>query len=283
MAMFTALFSYSQTTVILAQWSFPLADSTSLLPDSSVSSNATKYISAEDTVAYPNTNMREVTFTNGITTYAGTADGWHNGNGAKLWSIKIKTNSLKNITVSSKQRSGNTNPGPKYWKIQARISGQPWVDLPGGNVVCGNDWTTGVVNDIPLGTDFDSVSASIFVRWIMTSDSSITGTIVDSLGISKIDDVIIKGVQSTTGIEETLFNSAFSFYPNPSMGMLTIESTKGIRALNVYNNQGQIVRRVDHILHLQTIDMNGLTKGLYFLQPEYNDNSIGTPQKLMME
>lgn len=274
--------AFAQTT-ILAQWTFPSSTDTLFFPDSCASANATKYLSAEDTTAYPATVTRDITMTNGATTYAATASGWHNGKDAKLWSIKIKTNGCTNITVSSKQRSGGNTPGPKYWKIQARLSSTSFVDVTGGNVICANDWTTGVVTDLPIGSAYDNQTSSLYIRWIMTSDSSSAGTIVDSLGISKIDDVIIKGI-SATGIEEVLYNSAFNYYPNPNSDKnLFVTSTEIIKEINIYNVQGQKVETLKNIDLNQSLNLQKLNQGMYFVQPIFIDNSSIIPQKLIIE
>jgi len=273
---------YAQSTIILAKWTFPADDSLSVLPDTCISQNATKYISAEDTTAYPATITRDIFFTNGVTSFAATAVGWNNGTMAKLWSIKFKSNSASNLTISSSQRSGGNYPGPKNWKIQARISGQPWVDVPGGNITLTTSTWVSVAN-LPLGSTFDNQTSSMFVRWIVISDTSTAGTIVDSSGISKIDDVVIKGT-SITGVQEIFYNSVFNYYPNPTnANILNIESSKGIKVLDIYNFQGQLVHSFNEIGYYKTISIDMLKPGVYFLRPQYNDNSASTPSKLIVE
>ena len=275
--------AFAQETTIIAQWTFPSAVDSTLFPDSCISANETKYLSAEDTTAWPNTILRDVSMTQGATTNAATAAGWHNGKDAKLWSIKIKTGGLSNITVSSKQRSGGNTPGPKYWKIQARLSSTSFVDVPGGNVTCANNWTTGGVTDLPLQSTYDNQTGSMYIRWIMTSDSSSAGTIVDSLGISKIDDVIIKGTPAS-GIEEVIYNSNFNFYPNPNSGKsLLITSTGMIKEIKIYNIQGQLMETFADIDPTQVINLQDLQQGVYFIQPFFSDNTTMTPQKLIIE
>lgn len=276
-------FLNAQSVITIAQWSFPADDTLSLLPDTCIAANATKLLFAQDTVAWPATNLREIFFKNATTTYCAGACGWNNGSNAKLWSIKIKTNGATNITVSSKQSSGNSYPGPKYWKIQAQLSNQNWVDVA-PNVTVSTDWTTGEVTDLPLGSTFDGQTGSIYVRWIMVSDSSTAGTIVDSSGVSKIDDIIIKGTTSNVGVEEVLFDSRLNVYPNPlNSEILNIESTKGIIKLNVYNIQGKLIESYSNIGYSNKVNLSNLKKGVYFLKAEYLDKSTGSIEKLIIE
>jgi hypothetical protein len=275
--------AFAQTT-ILAQWTFPNASDSTFFPDSCISANSTKYLSAEDTTAYPNTIKRDIAITQGYTTYAATAIDWKNGANAKLWSIKFKTNGASNITVSSKQFSDANNPGPKYWKMQARLSADiDWTDITGGNVTCANDWTTGAVTDLALPVNFNNQTGNMFIRWIMISDSSSAGTIVDSLGISKIDDVIIKGTPAS-GIEEVFYNNYFNYYPNPnSNGILFIKSAENLKSVNIYNLQGKLIESFTIIETHKSLDLQMLKQGMYFIQPFFYDNSSVKPQKLIIE
>lgn len=278
---FFSITIYSQNRVTIAEWTFPSSDTISLRPDSCLSQNSVSYFSAEDTAESQGPTLRNINFTNGSTSFAATATGWDNGDGAKLWSVAVKTNSMSNLTVSSKQRSGGNYPGPENWKIQAKVSGQNWVDIPGGSIsLTTNSWVS--VNDLPLGSNFDNQTSSIHIRWIMVSDSSTAGTIVDALGISKIDDVVIMGT-NTTGIQEVLYNNALNFYPNPvNAGILNIESTKSIRLMNIYNFQGQCVQSISDVEKFSTISMKTLESGIYFIRVEYNDNSTNDSNKLVI-
>ncbi len=60
---------------------------TDIYPNFGLEANSGYYISAEDTVAHPNTNKREVYLTNGVEDNAVTAEDWQDGANAKLWSI----------------------------------------------------------------------------------------------------------------------------------------------------------------------------------------------------
>jgi hypothetical protein len=276
--------TFINAQIIISQWTFPVGDTTSNVPDSCITPNVGYSIYAQDTAKWSNTVVREHFFTSGASTSAAGVCGWNNGANKKVWSVKFKTNNATNLAVSSKQSSGFTYPGPKYWKIQAQISGQPWVDITGGNITVNSNWTTGTVTNLPLGSAFDNKTSSLYIRWVMVSDSSTAGTLVDSTGVSKIDDIIIKGNTSTFGVEEVLFDSRFNVYPNPlNSEILNIESTKGIINLNVYNIEGKLVESYKNIGYSNKVNFSNLKKGVYFLKPEYFDKSFGNIEKLIIE
>ncbi|PLX08872.1 MAG: hypothetical protein C0594_05940, partial [Marinilabiliales bacterium] len=201
MAIIMANIVYAQRDTI-AGWTFPTGvDTVDIYTNMGIADNEGRYISAEDTTEWPNTVQRDVYCTNGVSSgdYAATAVGWDGGANAKLWSIKFKANGYESLQVSSKQRSGGSNAGPKYWKIQYRLSGEEWADVNAGEINVANDWTTGVISELDLPADLDNPgTTSIYIRWIMVSDSSISQTLVDVNGTSKIDDIIITGVPVQT-------------------------------------------------------------------------------------
>lgn len=273
---------FAQTPITIAQWTFPTGvDTIDKLPDVSISQNAKMAIFAQDTTAWPKTILRTLTYTNGATNLAATATKWQNGKDAKLWSIKLKTNKASNLTLSSKQRSGGATPGPKYWKIQAQISGQSWVDL--ADVTCGNDWTTGAVTDLPLPASFNNLSSSIYIRWIVVSDSSVGGTIVDSLGVSKIDDIIVKGTTSTDIDDDQSVNEV-TFYPNPNnAGILYFDNNNAkINSIKLFNTQGQLLMDVVNTTS-NSIDIQNLKSGLYFIRTELEGDQKPLMQKLIVQ
>ena len=137
-----------------------------------------------------------------IATYAAHAIGWNDGVGTKYWQIEFDTRGYENIKLFSKQRSSAT--GPKDFKLQLRIgSDASWVDISGGEITVGNEYVSGVVEDLQLPEGVDDTS-SVFVRWMVTSTISVGGGEVGSVGTSYIDDIVVTGVEiSTVGIVDT--------------------------------------------------------------------------------
>jgi hypothetical protein len=60
--------------------------------------------------------------------------------------------------------------------------------------------------------------------------------------------------------------SAFLIYPNPATDKVTIISKEEIQAIEVYNQQGQLVMRKDGNSVSNTIDISELRQGIYFLK-----------------
>jgi hypothetical protein len=254
----------------IALWSFPTAvDTLDIYPDAGLSTNATKYISAEDTTAWPNTILRTLTFTDGASSYAGTADHWNDGANAKLWSIKIKATGYTDLKVSSKQYSDATNPGPKDWKIQARIGTDDWIDVPGGVITVANNWTMGVANLLELPSEFDNPGTqSFYIRWIMTSNLDINGNPVDSTGISKIDDVLVSGV-TISGVEDILYSNRLLAYPNPATHVFNIASDREIESFSIYTLTGVMVYAGSPKSNAATINAADFANGLYLVKVTY--------------
>ncbi|MBI9036815.1 MAG: T9SS type A sorting domain-containing protein [Bacteroidales bacterium] len=269
---FCALLStglYAQNDTITA-YTFPTGvDTTDIYPNAGLSSNSGRYISAEDTVAWPNTVLRHISMTEGVGglgDYAGTVDGWENGANAKLWSIKFKAEGYTNLRISSKQFSDETNPGPRDWKLQCRFSGEDWVDIQGGTVICSNNWTSGVVNELPLPAEFNNPgSSSMYIRWIMISDISTSGEPVLTDGISKIDDVILLGT-SNSGVDDILYSNNLKIYPNPAHDFVNIESTNEIQSISIHNMQGKLVKQINKVDDYTKIYTDDLAPGNYMIR-----------------
>lgn len=182
------------------------------------------------------TTYDRIYFTNGATTFAATTTGWDNGADAKFWSIKFKAENYTNIKVSSKQQSGGNNPGPRDFKLQWRLSGGNWEDIPDGTVTVANDWVTGVVTNLPVPVTNQGTS-SIYIRWIMASDTNSAGGIVDADGISKIDDIIVTGVY-TQGIDQVLYTNQVKLFPNPNPGAFMVQSVVPLSSITIRDPKG---------------------------------------------
>ena len=271
----------AQNADTLAAWTFPTGiDTLDIYPDVSIPNNSGYYLSAEDTTEWPNTMLRAVASTPGETSFAGTANEWDNGAYSKLWSIKIKAPGYGNLKVSSKQFSDPANPGPKDWIIQARLSGEDWVDLE--TVVCGEDWITGTVTGIELPEMFnDPGSTSIYIRWLVTSNMNTAGETTGQDGISKIDDVVITG-EAVSGTGDLRFDNRFRFYPNPlQTGLLHLANSNEVETINIYDIEGRLVFS-KNTAGAGSIQLGNLTSGIYFVEPVNGDDQKGLRRKLVV-
>ncbi len=180
---FIALFTFAQDTLV--QWTFPGNDS---LADGGIAANLTKTITT--------TAASAIDFKNGLTTKSAQAVGWDNGKDAKYWIVEFSTQGYSNISLSSIITAGGANPGPRDWKVQYNTAGS-WLDVSNSVFTVANDWTTGALTNLSLPSACDD-QASVSIRWIMASDTAIDGSIVASIGVSKIDDIYVKAASSAS-------------------------------------------------------------------------------------
>ncbi|MEI7663828.1 MAG: T9SS type A sorting domain-containing protein, partial [Bacteroidota bacterium] len=122
--------------------------------------------------------------------------------------------------------------------VQYRIAlNGTWTDVPGAVIVTANNWTSGVVDSVAL-PDTCSNQPSLFLRWLMTTNTNTTGGAVTSAGIDKIDDIYITGKQLSTGLTEEQAAVVCRIYPNPAREKLFIESYVAISEIALINPQG---------------------------------------------
>ncbi|MGC4130115.1 MAG: chitobiase/beta-hexosaminidase C-terminal domain-containing protein [Bergeyella sp.] len=173
--------------VTVVGWSFPVDGASSLQADEGLTANVGKTITTntEGTITYPD----------GITTKSVSSNTWTSGSNTKYWEINFATTGMKDMTLSSVQRSSNT--GPKDFKVQYKIgTGGTYTDLPNATVVVANNWTSGVLTNVSLPSACEN-QALVYIRWIMTSNNAVDGTLANA-GTSRIENISIKGDQDNT-------------------------------------------------------------------------------------
>lgn len=236
-------------------------------------------VRAEDSLG----TARPLSYTNGATNFAATATGWDGGADNKFWSVKFKADGYSNIKVSGKLSSGGNKPGPKNWKLQAKKGGGAWIDISGGALTIANNWSTGVVADLALPASFDLPdTTSLYIRWIMTSNESVSGPAVLADGICKIDDILITGT-SSIGVEENLFAFSTKIYPNPASDYLMIESPVTSGTVVLLDSHGSEVTSV--ILDGNQVRMNLSTvePGIYVLAIKGENKSQVLYKKVVVQ
>ncbi|MDY0279098.1 MAG: M6 family metalloprotease domain-containing protein [Salinivirgaceae bacterium] len=206
----TATFSeIPNTPEILVGWDFPNSPDDQIA-DIGIPSNTTRTINRESDFA------STYSYTAGISTNCISTTTWDNGADAKYWQIDLTTTGYENVTLSSKQRSSNT--GPRDFKVQYKIDGTEWTDLTLGTVTVANNFTSGVLTDVALPTMLNN-QGKIYLRWIMTSNTSTNGGTTTSAGTNRMDDLIINGTSLVGGIQRTLIVSTTGTgTTNPSTG-----------------------------------------------------------------
>lgn len=225
----------------LSGWTFPTGTEADLNANLGTEQNMGYDIRMEDDLAG---TQGTIYFTNGVVEndFAATAEGWDAGTEHKFWSIKFKAPYHRDFRVSSKQRSGGNKPGPRDWKLQYQLSGQDvWTDIPNGGVTCANDWTTAVIEDLMVPAEANYPESSVYIRWVMTSNNSISGEDVLADGISKIDDILITGV-SPTGVREPIHFSEFTIYPNPASGIIHLQNITKTASYSITSLDGKLIQ-----------------------------------------
>lgn len=264
LAMFTAV---AQDT--LTGWTFPVNSGADSLNANLGTAGNQGYDLRFQLVITPeeDSTMNTIYFADGAETYAAATAGWDNGAESKFWSIKFKAADYSNFKVSSKQKSMD---GPRDFKLQWRLSSTTFVDVPEGTVTLANDWTTGVVNQLPVPIA-DQGTGSIYIRWLMNSNTDVNGNTVAPAGVSMIDDILVTGV-SSLGVDEILFTNRITIYPVPNNGSFTVKSTQPLTSLTIVDGTGKTVYTNTNPLLENPVNLSGAAKGSYLLQVKFADS-----------
>lgn len=252
--LFFSLIGYAQEDVILVKWTFPNDNLTDTLVETYSDLNGDASLGTMG-------GTTAISMKNGLTTKAAQAEGWDNGMDSKAWRIFLNTTGYENIKLSSVQQSGNTDPGPKDFKVQVKIGeAGNWTDIPNGLYEVANDWTTGALVAKPL-PEICNNQALVYVRWLMASNLSVVGSDVLASGKTKIDDVMVTG-DVMTGLDEEPAISDVKVYPNPGVGNIRLESKSLIQRIEIFNINGSKVIDINLNDYQYTL-MTTLSSGLY--------------------
>ena len=169
----------------IAKWTFPTSG-TIVTPDTSNSNNTTKTIT---------TTGGAIITSAGASTQAPSANSWVTGAYTKAWQVIIDATGYTSLKLSSKQISSAT--GPRDFKVQYKLSAAAaWVDVIGGTVIVATNFTTGVLANLSLPSACDGQS-TVYVQWVMTTNTSVANATVAAGGTSRIDDVSFTGTLKT--------------------------------------------------------------------------------------
>ncbi len=256
----SAIMGIASAQDTIAAWTFPTSIKT---PTTGLSINMARFIGTENDTLHP------INFTTGQVSgdTAATSIGWNNGVMTKYWLVKFKTTGYKDIKISSKQRAGNQNGGgPKEFLLQWKKGTAAWANVIDDTIRCANDWTSGVVNEAAFPAAADTATSNISVRWVLATDLNTSGTAIDTLAVSKIDDIIITGTAVSTGLTEVLYSAtSINVYPNPSTGLVNIVSNDVLESVMVYNQLGAVVFEQKNTPMTTTIDLSTFGRGIYFI------------------
>lgn len=116
--------------------------------------------------------------------------GWDNGNNSKYWQLSFASTGYQTISLVFDARSSGT--GPRDFKLQYSTTSPTsgFSDIPGGTYLVGSTACElfGPFN-LPAGADNQ---ANVYVRFIMTSNSSQGGGTVAGTGTNGMDNISIE-------------------------------------------------------------------------------------------
>jgi hypothetical protein len=266
--LFFSLISYAQENVLLVKWTFPNDNLTDTLVETYSDLNG-------DATLGTMGGTGAISMKNGLTTKAAQADGWDNGMDSKAWRIFLNTTGYENIKLSSVQQSGNTDPGPKDFKVQVKIGeAGDWTDIPNGLYEVANDWTTGALTAKQL-PEICNNQPLVYVRWVMASNQSVAGSDVLASGKTKIDDVMVTG-DVMTGLDEDPALSEVMIFPNPNNGVFYVNSINYLPSrLLICNTLGQVLFEKNEFTTLEDqIEVSNLTSGVYLIKLFIHNQTI---------
>lgn len=166
-----------------AEWNF---DGESLLPDRAIFTNRMEPVQ----VAGAQFND----FITGASGRAANARGWvHDPAEPAGWVVGFSTESLENLTLSSRQSGSGTGPG--HFTLMASLDSLDWEPVDGGSLILDSGWTSGSLSDLPLPPLYNN-RERIWLRWTLANDITINGSAgLSSSGTSRLDEVSIQGTR----------------------------------------------------------------------------------------
>ncbi|MEI6683064.1 MAG: T9SS type A sorting domain-containing protein [Bacteroidota bacterium] len=260
----------SNAQTLLAKWTFPTGTPADSLADGGIPSNLTKAIRTDGGTSVIDFSK------NGLTTKAAQATGWDNGALTKSWIIEVSTLNYNTLKISSKQQSGGNSPGPRDYTLQYRLGASGvWADVPNTTLVTANNWTSAVLDSVPL-PDTCTNRPSVFLRWLMTTNTSSAGATVVSTGIDKIDDIYVTGKAVQTSVE-SIPQAAMMVFPNPCADILTIIADRQMAEVVLTNPSGIVVlKQTAGGSRRLSLDMGNLPAGIYLLKTTMNSGGTAT-------
>jgi len=263
--------AFGQTTDIVVQWTFPdSALATGTFSDGGLPANIGIPITTKggtSTIIYNRT---------GVSTYCARATGWDSGNGLKYWMVYFSTNNYNTLKLSSKQQSATSSNAPRDFKVQYATSlPGTWTDVPLATVLDSNDWTHGVLNNIDLPAACNNKD-SVYLRWIMTSNTSVSGGTVQATGPNKIDDIIVTGIAIPTSVPAFENQGYLNISQDNSNNTLTIINKEKAKNICLFDIIGNLVYHNENPQDCTIINTSKFSNGIYIVKILTGNNTFIT-------
>lgn len=127
-----------------------------------------------------------------------------------------------------------------------------------------------MVNQLPVPIA-EQGTGSIYIRWLMNSNTDVNGGTVTPNGISMIDDILVTAI-SSLGVDEVVFTNRISIYPVPNNGSFTVKSTQPLTTLTILDSSGKRVYTNNNPGIENPVNLAGAAKGSYLLQVRFADS-----------
>jgi len=134
------------------------------------------------------------------------------------------------------------------------------------NLQNGNNTVFGSGQDCIVSAGFTTFSASAEV---FLAGNNLSSICVDDIAYAEENFLITDDV---TYFEDCLLSiddsslSDISLYPNPTNGILNLDTTTPIQQINIYNTFGQLVREIQNDQGIRQVDLSTYDSGLYFIE-----------------
>ena len=205
----TGYITVTRAAEVIVEWNFP-TNSADATADAGIQANLTKTLTVGGGVG-------TISYTaDGASTKCARATNWRTGSGSKYWTVNFTTSGYENIKLWSKQGASGTS-GPRNFKVQYSLDNSNWTDVTGATVTCSNNWTSGVLDEISLPEACNN-KANVYLRWIMTSNTPISGYgNISNNTYAYIDDIVVKGVEMAAAPEAEFAANATSVCPGATV------------------------------------------------------------------
>ncbi|MFY8098051.1 MAG: hypothetical protein ACOVMH_09565 [Flavobacterium sp.] len=201
------------TDIDIVGWTFP-ASGTITAPDITSTNNSNNALSV--------VGAGPISSIFGSTTYAPSASQWEGGANTKYWLINANTLGHSNLRLTAIQKS--VPNGPKDFKIQYRIGQNGvWMNVPLGDLEVSNNYYAGVT-DVVLPSECNN-QPLLYIRWLMTSNTSVNGQQVSNGSYSSIDNIALKSENTPNYV---------AGYNNLSVGNVTSYVITGLNEMTSY-------------------------------------------------
>ncbi len=108
-------------------------------------------------------------------------------------------------------------------------------------------------------TDFTvSTSGTYYIGFYAYSDANSGGITIDNFAITEITDITEINTNKTP-------NNMVSLYPNPTTGIINVETTDNA-TVAIYNELGEFIKSIHNINGHKTIDISNYNQGVYIIR-----------------